>query len=107
MEKQAFIFNSKLGSLEKDTESFMCEPFLSACLKQGDVLIKEEDFIVVNEVAVSGVPVRFGATKKEQLVCWLADQIREFKKEESITAESRESACQILTHILATQQTRS
>ena len=107
MEKQLFIFNAKLGSLEKDAESFICEPFLSACLKHGDILIKEEDFMILNEVAVSRAPVRFGPTQKEELVDWLANRIREFKKEENITEESRESACQIIAHILAAEQIRS
>jgi len=105
MEKQTFIFNAKLGSLEKDRESFICEPFLSACLKHGDVLVKEEDFIILNEVAVSPARVKLGTAKREELVAWLANQVREFKKEESITEESRQSACEILEHILAVPYT--
>jgi hypothetical protein len=98
MEKQVFIFNAKLGVVEKDAESFICEPFFSAALRHGDLLVKEEDFIILNEVAVSrGYP----PGKKEELVSWLADRIREFKKEETITEESVRAACQIIEHILA------
>ena len=104
MEKQLFIFNAHRGAVEKETESFMCEPFFSCRLKHGDVLVLEQDFIILNEIAVSMKPLKSEIRKKEELIAWLADQIREFKKEDILSEGSRKSACEIIEYILKMQK---
>jgi DNA phosphorothioation-dependent restriction protein DptG len=103
MEKQLFIFNARRGAVEKDTESIMCEPFFSSRLKHGQVLVLEQDFIILNEIAISVRPVKSEIRKKGELIDWLADQIGEFKKEETPSEESKQSACEIIEHILRMQ----
>ena len=99
MEKEQFVFNARRGSLEKDQESFYCEPFFSAALRDGETLTKDEDFVILDDVAVSRIQVKLPGSSWNELVDWVANQIREFKKEETVTEESKRSACEILEYI--------